>query len=357
MIVKFLKAHQGDSILLSFNDNENKPRNILIDGGMDGTYYSSSNGSYGQLKIEIEKIRNRKEKIDLLVLSHIDNDHINGLLRWFEDDQSVNEMIGNIWFNSGKLIAEYLKEPENRDLRIQLKENKSLVTGVTEALEFEKYLEKKDIWERRIIKKADYIEKFGLKINILTPTIKQLKKLLKEYKKRNQDNIYTSGRKKDWKTNLKDFINEESKEGFTFSQDSSVKNGSSIAMLIEYKKKNLLFLADSHPKEIVKSIKKLGYTYKKPLKVELFQVSHHGSKANNNKDLFKIIKSNHYVISTDSTVHNHPHKRTLSRIININPEATFYFNYESVRDNIFSERDFSDFKSFKAKIINEYSIY
>lgn len=74
LFINFLKAFNGDCILISFKDDKGISRNILIDGGIDGTYYSSSDNSYGNLKTEIDNIRREKEKIDLLVLSHIDND-------------------------------------------------------------------------------------------------------------------------------------------------------------------------------------------------------------------------------------------------------------------------------------------
>ncbi len=356
LFINFLKAFNGDCILISFKDDKGISRNILIDGGIDGTYYSSSDNSYGNLKTEIDNIRREKEKIDLLVLSHIDNDHIRGLLKWFEIDKNAYELIGNVWFNSGKLTSEYLKEPENSDLRLNLKIFKSTTTGVEEALDFEKYLIKNKIWDRKIIIQDTILENNGVKIQVLSPSEKQLKKLLKEYKTKTGDDIYTSGKAKDWGIDLKTFIDEENDKGFKFKQDTSVKNGSSIALLLTHNDKKFLFLADSHPKEIVKSLKRLGYNKENPLEVELFQVSHHGSKANNNKELLQIVKSNNYVISTDSSTHNHPHKRTLARIINVNPNATFYFNYKHVRDEVFSSKDFSQYKNFKAKVISNYII-
>lgn len=332
------------------------PRNILIDGGMDGTYYESSSNSYGELKSEIDIIRNNQEKIDLLVLSHIDNDHICGLLRWFEMDPKAHMLVKSVWFNSGKLIAEYFSEPENSDLIVGLKIFKSPDTGVNEAVEFEKYLIDKKIWDRKIISQNMILEENDLKIQVLSPSEAQLKRLLKEYKSKTKDDAYTSGFGKDWDIDLISFIREENNKDFRFKQDSSVKNGSSIAFILTLKEKNFLLLADSHPKEIVKSLKKLGYSKENQIEVELFQVSHHGSKGNTHKELLELIKTNNYVISTDSSGHGHPNKRTLARIISANPNATFYFNYKHVRDGIFSNKDFADFDLLKAKVISEYTI-
>lgn len=352
--VKFLKAFNGDSILISYLDDKDKGRNILIDGGLDGTYYDSSQNAYGELKSTINSIIDRGEKIDLLILSHIDNDHINGLLRWFEDDSDAYKVIEKVWFNSGKLIAEYIKQPNNSNLQIPFKPKYVVTTGVKEGLVFENYLLEYNIWNRRIIEEGSFCVENGLQIRVLSPNKKQLIKLLKEYKKQTGDDTYTSGRKKDWNIDIKTLIEEEKES--KFYQDSSPKNGSSIALLVSYKKKDFLFLADSHPKQIVEALKKLGYTKENPIELELLQIAHHGSKANNNKELFEITKTDNYVISTNSLTHNHPHKRTLARVISINPKATFYFNYEYVLNNIFTENDLIEFPEIKAKLISIYTV-
>lgn len=350
MKIKFLKAGNGDSFLLSFNDGAAN-RNILIDGGVSNTYYSDSTGLYGDLQDEIDSIKKRNEHIDLLILTHIDNDHICGLLKWFELDKNAHQLVKNVWFNSGKLIATYLNESENEDLGVGLKIFTNPKTGVHEAIEFENYLIEKDIWNKKIILQGQEVEECGVRIQILSPNGEQLKKLVREYKEITGDHSYTAGKEKDWTTNIKDFINEES-QNFKFTQDTSVKNGSSISFILTINKKHFLFLADSHPKGIVAQLKVLGYSNDNPINVEIMKISHHGSKANTNKELLEIVKTENYIISTDSSGNNHPNKRTLSRILNLNPNAIFHFNYEHVRNEIFSTQDRRDFK-IKARITKE----
>ncbi|ASV32331.1 MULTISPECIES: ComEC/Rec2 family competence protein [Maribacter] len=356
MIIKFLEAHKGDSILISHQDDEGTSRNILIDGGMSSTYFNSSYNQYGQLHLEIEKIKKRKEKIDLLILSHIDNDHIEGLLKWFSTDAKAYNLVGQVWFNSGKSIAQFFKKEENNDLRLNLKVPNTTYTGVAEAIEFEDYLLKHKIWDKKIIRQGDEFALFGVQLKILSPDNSQLKKLVGEYNKKTGDPVYTSGKKEDWAKNLKDIIQKETLDSFRFKQDTSVKNGSSITVLLTYAEKNFLFLADSHPDRVLKSLQELGYSKEKPIPVELFQISHHGSKSNMHKELLEVVKTNKYVISTDSSSHGHPHKATLARIISVNPQAVIYFNYENVKKSIFTEQDLNDFPNFETKLISEYPV-
>lgn len=355
MNIKFLQANNGDSILISFHDSENIERNIIIDGGMPQTYYNSGLNSNGELFFAIEDIKTRGKKIDLLVLTHIDEDHIGGILKWIELDEEAHQCIQKVWYNSGKTISRYFDEKENEDLNVYLNIFKTTQTSVRQGKLFEEYIEHHNIWDKEIIKCGKIADYKGITINILSPDDLLLEKLQKEYKKPKYK-YYTDGSKNDWSTNIVDFINQEEKTNFKFEKDSSVTNGSSIAFLLTFNAKNFLFLGDSHPDVILTSLIELGYNKKNPLKLELLKISHHGSCKNTSKELLEVIETNNYIISTSSESHNHPNKRTLSRILNRNPNASIYFNYEEVRKNIFSKQDFNDFKNLSAKKTSEYFI-
>lgn len=354
MEIKFLQAFNGDSIWISLKDFNGTKRNILIDGGRSDTFYDPLRGN-GPLKKAIDHIKKNGEKIDLLVLSHIDNDHIEGLLKWFEIDKEAPKLIKEMWFNSGRSIATYFKEEINKDLDITLKHPDPL-TGVTEGLELEKYLLENKLWEGKIIKKGFEWKNFGLNIQILTPTKSQLKKLLKEYKDKTGDPIYTGTTGPDWNRNIKTIIQEESLEGYNFESDRSKKNASSITMLITYSGKKFLFLADSHPKEVYKSLIELGVSNKNPIELDFMQISHHGSKKNTNKELLDVIKTNQYVISTNGATHYHPHKALISRIAERNPSATIYLNYQNVLNSVLTPDDKVDFPNLITSLIPKYVV-
>ena len=77
-----------------------KPRHILIDGGPSGNYAAD-------LEPALEAIVGKGKQLDLAVLSHVDNDHVIGLLDLFaavEDDQvsgrALRTRIAGLWHNS-----------------------------------------------------------------------------------------------------------------------------------------------------------------------------------------------------------------------------------------------------------------
>lgn len=338
MIFKFLKAQNGDCTMIRYTDDSGTVRNIIIDSGLDATYFDPATNQFGDLKTEVDNIKACKENIDLLILTHIDNDHICGFLKLFEMDIEIPKYIKNVWFNSGKLIAEKLNEEENKELNIKLQNPGTVFTGINEGIEFEDFLLKHGLWERDLILCGQVKQIYEAHFEILGPTIPQLRKLLKEYHDIKLDNVYTGSEGKDWSTDIDSFIQEE-KSTSSFSQDSSVKNGSSISFILTLKGKKFVFLGDSHPKPVFKQLTKIGHTTENPLAVEFLKVSHHGSKANTDSKLLSIFSTDHYLISTDSTGHGHPHKRTLSRILIRNPNAIFHFNYDHVRNGIFNKAD------------------
>ncbi|MAB49463.1 MAG: Zn-dependent hydrolase [Flavobacteriaceae bacterium] len=354
MKIKFLKANNGDAIYISFLDKYDQPRNILVDGGREATYFDRVRRN-GPLKRVIDDIKHRKENIDLLILSHIDNDHIEGFLKWFEQDKKAPDFIIEVWFNSGEAIAKYLKKPKNDDLDLFLADGSNVLTGVDEGIEFQKYLKKHNLDRDGIIKSGLEWDGFGLRFNVLTPTHKQLEDLLEHYQEKIGDIKYTAAGN-DWRKNLSDIISEEKNPSFRFRQDRSEKNGSSITTLITYMDKKFLLLADSHPKVVCNALKDLGYTKENPVKVEFMQVSHHGSKANNNKELFELVDTQNYIISTNSSGHGHPHKSVIARIASKNQKATIYSNYEIVANNLLTKQDKEDFPQLQVKLISEFQI-
>ncbi len=96
MQVTFVDIGQGDSVLLHFPDG----RKALIDGGKRSLYFDA-----GSSIVAPYLRRHGVQKIDVLILSHADSDHLGGfpyLLRHFE--------IGEVWDNGQKKETKLFKE-------------------------------------------------------------------------------------------------------------------------------------------------------------------------------------------------------------------------------------------------------
>lgn len=121
MDIKFLKAGCGDSILIQQNS-----KNIIIDGGNDSTTLIS----------EVEKIIKLDQIIDLLIVTHHDDDHIKGII----------DLIRHIESRSGIKSSNFFKEVLfNSPNKILHKQNKDNYLSYKQAFELEELLLKNDI--------------------------------------------------------------------------------------------------------------------------------------------------------------------------------------------------------------------
>lgn len=353
MKIKVLKAFNGDAILLSFKEGE-VDRNILIDGGMPATYFKKDRNklAYGDLKTTMDAIKSNNQKIDLLILTHIDDDHIGGIIKWLENDETALDYINTVWFNSGRLIKEtFESDKENKkDYSIAFNPGGDTNTSVPQGVKFEDFIEtKKGLWQRELILTGMKQIHFGLEFKILSPDHKKLELLLKKWGQEDAASLETAAKSNDYNLILSEHIAQD----VSFDEDDSPTNGSSISFILTYKGKNLLFLGDSHPTIIIKALTDLGCSKAKPLKAELVKLSHHGSMYNNNKDLLEILDCKKFIVSTNGDKHFHPHKRLLARLINLKNDCEIYFNYPELIDQIFKREDIKAFNKFKALALND----
>ena len=86
--IEMLPADNGDCLWVEYGDPQ-APRRILIDGGISGTYNDiiARVGDAGGACI-----------FELVVISHVDIDHIDGIVKFLENLPPGVE-IKEIWFN------------------------------------------------------------------------------------------------------------------------------------------------------------------------------------------------------------------------------------------------------------------
>jgi metal-dependent hydrolase (beta-lactamase superfamily II) len=120
MDLNIIQAEYGDCMILEFGRSYRK-HYFLIDGGPSLIYRR-------HLKNELQKINSNKGRLELVIVSHIDNDHINGLLKMMaelikqrNDNKEQTISIEALWYNSssqtigkGNDIARRVDEIFNR---------------------------------------------------------------------------------------------------------------------------------------------------------------------------------------------------------------------------------------------------
>lgn len=359
--IKAFNAGPGDSFLISFPIEK---FNVLVDGGYKATYTK-------QIEKELIKIKDRGESLDLLVITHIDNDHINGIIELikkngsFEDSKiiKINEIWFNSYFNSPSFNEDYKISKEaleilKKSIQQNDSENYSGDIGIEEAKSLSKLLlEGKYQVNTSFDFLSVYYEKdctFGFNKNIyfkiVSPTIEDLWKLDEEFMKKigaaEKKTIlgYNTEVAELYEKYIISLENESLGSGrFNLSgnndieelaalediEKNSLNNTCSIAFIVEYRKKKMLFLGDASL-NIYRGALENIYKDKIP-SFDLVKVSHHGSKYNISSDFLKKIKCKKFLISTDgSGNHEHPDKETIAKILkNVVVEKEIIVNIEN----------------------------
>ena len=104
--IEVLPAREGDCIFITV-ETEDAPFTIMIDSGVKTTYQFRDRKQRfkdGPLKVKINELREKHQKIDLLILTHVDEDHLGGIVEWIAKDENALDMIGTILMNNGDQI-------------------------------------------------------------------------------------------------------------------------------------------------------------------------------------------------------------------------------------------------------------
>ena len=348
--IEMLPAGYGDCIYLEYG-NPDFPHRILIDGG---PYYA-----FQPLAERIKEMAKFDFTFDLLVVTHVDSDHVDGIVKLLGSNVSnLKNGVGDIWFNAWK---HFEKDPED-------------LLGPLQGEMLSSLIEENELtWNQAFDDKAvanpnssTLIRKDlpgGLKLTLLSPTKEELAKLktvwIREVRKAglepgSRDQVLQL-LSEDLRLQPKDLLGEKSFDvsslgSSQFEAEDSRTNASSIAFLVEYEGKKFIFAGDAHPDVMTASIKQfLDQRGEQSLKIDGFKLSHHGSKNNTSPDLLNLLCCKKFFISSNGSRYQHPDPETVARIIKQNgPGVELFFNYNSTENSIWSDRTLQQHYRYKA---------
>jgi beta-lactamase superfamily II metal-dependent hydrolase len=325
--IEFFPAQQGDAIWIEYGKPSAVHR-VLIDAGTPATA--------PLVRKRIEKLEPGDRCFDLLVITHVDTDHIGGVLKLLSDLPSETRF-DDVWFNGWPQI------------RTSLSSKLGPVDGeiLTTALEKQKLP-----WNKCFNGAAVMVPKRGvpperklrggMKLTVLSPGEPQLANLRAEWKSVIQDAGLDPKHKDRWTKLLaaaarkgvkSSILGEPSVKMLTrskFAPDAAPANGSTIALLAEFDRKGVLLSGDAYAPVLVDTLARLckvrGVV---KLKVAAFKLPHHGSGGNVNSELLAMLPSTKYVFSTSGTVFGHPDDEAVARVIATatGSRKMLYFNY------------------------------
>lgn len=308
-----LQAQKGDCLVLSWGKSAGNVRHVVIDGGPDGVWESSLSQRLAQLRKSHNVPKSEPLPLEMVMVSHIDDDHINGVLGLFtalEDAQpAVPYRIGTLWFNSfddiigngpkelkaslaslssgvaaGKVASTSFGPGEQgrhsaailasvgqgRQLRSKALGLKILVNAGFKGLVM---AQNKPV----TVPLAD-----DMKFHLIAPSLKRLTALNDE-----------------WEKDVSKRPTDAQVAAFT---DASIANLSSIVVLAEFGGKTMLLTGDARGDDILAGLTAAGFIdhpKKGKAHFDILKMPHHGSDRNMTLDFLKRITADHYVISAN----------------------------------------------------------
>jgi hypothetical protein len=336
--LELLPARHGDCLMLEYGDAE-RPRRVLIDGGPVG--------AWGALSGRLSALPADQRALELLVITHVDGDHIEGCLKLLNHPELAT--FGDIWFNGWPHVAQVLREPETECHEAK----RSILQGTEIAVR----IQGRD-WNAAFDGGPIFVPASGplpvrelaggLRLTILSPNLEKLKKLRTAWGQAleraalDPDDEAALEMRVDRRRALRaaQAGGRPSPDEILSSAalamgplDDAAANGSSIAMLAEYRGHRVALLGDAHMPPVVASLERLAQAAGEPrVRLDAVKMAHHGSKGNLNEAFLRGVQCRDWLVSTDGSIFGHPDDEAIHAVLRHVPGARLMFNYRSTRN-------------------------
>lgn len=347
MKLEVLPAQQGDCLLLH-SESDAGPGLVLIDGGPAGVSSDTLIPRLEALRQERRLGNHEPLVIDLVIVSHVDDDHINGVIDLFEKMLERKQAgdaplftVKGLWHNSfdrvlgndetgGLLSATQFGAASVTPLIEEADEgpptdHAKILASVPQGDALRNLAEALEIpvngqFGGDLVQTADgepvTQEVAGVEFVVLGPRQPELIELQKEFDK--------------W---LKKQPPSERTEGSLLASldDTSVANLSSIVLLAKAGDQTVLLTGDARSDKVMEGLEESRLVHDgEAIDVGVLKMPHHGSIRNlDDKGQFlTTVTSKNYVFSGNGE-HGNPDRETLELLLRVRPtaEMTLYFTY------------------------------
>jgi beta-lactamase superfamily II metal-dependent hydrolase len=304
-----IRAKHGDCLLLHWGatDAAKDHKVALIDGGPDTVYEKYLKPT---LKGLAEKMTRKVVPLDLVMVSHIDDDHINGILALADDIENGNDAPAEmkvLWHNSLEGLLNQKIETrtgEAKEVTASLgarpptdpdKWYAEVLSSVPQGQLLHAFAKRMKIRMNDpydgLVMRADEMAdaKFaGLSLEIVGPAAKEVEQLRVRWK-------------------------ELRKEGITAAySDRSPYNLSSIVVLANYGGRRALLTGDARGNLVIEGLASRKLLTDGKIHVNLLKLMHHGSQNNVTEGFFETVTADKYVVSGDHVKFPNPHEKAMN---------------------------------------------
>ncbi len=369
--VDMLPAAHGDCLWIEWPDGATT-RRILIDGGPRGTYH--------HLYDRIAALGTDDRHFELLIITHIDADHIEGILRLLREE-TLGVTFGDVWFNGWDQIEDIDDEHDPDYLNVN---HGQMLTALLTKLEGDGALTWNAAFDRKAAMYRDGAAPIALAGGVNIHVVGPIKERLVDLREHWHKVLNKAGKGKDTATWLSEVYNTKRYRGLsdaappdqstsmkpeqpdgehdpnymgfvapppdpdavpyvptpditgdnmTADTDDSTANASSIAIVLTLGAKAILLAGDAYADDLVHTLSTLDLPRTAGrLDLDAFKLPHHGSIRNLSAQLVEAIQCRDFLVSTNGNSFNHPHRQALELIVDARPNRgapRFHFNYRT----------------------------
>jgi hypothetical protein len=322
-----LAALHGDCLLLHFG-RTSEPRTVLIDGGPSPVYGATLKPRLLELRASLIALGcievDDPLPLAIAMVSHIDDDHIGGLLALAEDPDGGLGLTCPSWVEPKTLwhnTFDELTGDPGPVLDLALLDEPASKTAAVIA----------SVPQGRDLRKA--AESLGWRINWPFPDglVHRTDDGVRAIKLDDQTRLLILAPRHEEIARMRDEWSRQLarlKQGKTHSAavaayvDRSPTNLSSIVCLVQQQERKMLLTGDARGDLILQALDSAGVTVQGKLHVDILKIPHHGSMRDLDVAFFARITADHYVISGDGRYGN-PETQTLEMIADSRPTDDF----------------------------------
>jgi beta-lactamase superfamily II metal-dependent hydrolase len=291
-----VQAEFGDCLLLEYG-TRSTPRYTLIDGGPPKNFDTN-------LSPVLKEVAKQGATLDLTVLSHVDNDHIVGLVDYFAELQAgatdlprPNELWHNSWgktIDPQGVVAPRIAALMTLTRAAAMPNAANATLGISEGNTLRTKAKLLNIPLNAAFPHGDLITVGdakqpvtlgNLRLQVVGPTQKNLDRL-----------------RKDWAAWIDQHEDEVGRENVTImaNSDRSVPNLSSIVLVAEADGKTILLTGDGRSDHLLDGLEEAGrLDAKGNYHVDILKLAHHGSERDVDRTFFERVTADTYVASAN----------------------------------------------------------
>jgi len=344
--IDMLPGGNGDALWIEYGD-AGAPRRILVDGGTKGSWDDP-----GGLRARIEALPAGERHFELLVVTHIDGDHIEGALELLDTD-ALGATYGDVWFNGWRHL------PQTLEPRGPVEGERLTDAIVARALPWNEAFGGAPVVVpfQGPLRTADLTDE--MTITVLGPGPAQLVALKPEWRKA----VEEAGLDPD-KPRPEPEPDEPVSPGVAvlakpdidalarsaFQQDTAKPNGSSIVLLLEHEGTTVLLTGDAFPSVVLEGVQRLlAERGESRLALDAFKTPHHGSRANVSSALLAALECRRHLFSSNGSKTSHPHPEAIGRTIaSAGRGSTLFFNYSTRFNDVWADAELRGLKDYEA---------